>query len=444
MLLSCVALIVAAVGCGGKNYNNSGAQNRPITTAFIRVTNAISDSPILLAGLDGTTLTRVSYGQATGLQQVPSGKYALDVQYLDTNGNPVAVINKDVLDLTVNDQDTVYLLGTLDTLHTKLVENPAPAIAAGNAEVQVVQASSRAGSVDVYLTDAAADLATATKLASVAFEDATPLSTIPAGTNYRVRVTSPGTTTVLYDSGVFAIDDLSRVTFVVVDYFGPGGNGFRVLDQDSQVARLFPAEALPAAIRLANMIADQPSVDMYLGPVVGTPAFAGIAYGAIAPLQDVTAGALTYSITVAGTPATVLATATVNVTPGETRTVVATRSASGAATRTTVDATRPVKGQGQVQVVNAAPTALDVDAYFLTSGTTIDAATATIVDLPVLSFAAAVRAPASYDIAFTPTANKTTLAGPTAQDVADGGIYSVYLIDAPGGGAPYQIVVGSD
>ena len=208
MQLVCIVLAIVLGGCGGKNYSNNGAQNKPITTAFIRVTNTITDSPILLAGLDGTTLTRVSYAQATGLQQVPSGKYALDVQYLDPNGNAVAVINKEVLDLTVNDRDTVYLVGTLDTLHTKLVENPAPAIASGNAEVQVMQASQRAGSVDVYLTDAAADLASSSKLTSVAFEEASPLATVAAGTNYRLRVTSPGTTNVLYDSGVFALDSI--------------------------------------------------------------------------------------------------------------------------------------------------------------------------------------------------------------------------------------------
>ena len=447
MLPSCVALALVAVavaGCGGKDYSNNGAQNKPITTAFIRVTNAISDSPVLLAGLDGTTLTRVSYGQATGLQQVPSGKYALDVQYIDPDGNAVAVINKEVLDLTVSDQDTVYLLGTLDTLHTKLVENPAPSIAAGNAEVQVVQASQRAQTVDVYLTDAAADLATATKLASVAFEDVSPLSTITSGANYRVRLTAPGTTNVLYDSGPFAIDSQSRVAFVVVDYFGPGGNGFRVLDQDSQVARLFPAEVLPASFRLANMIADQPSVDMYLGPATGTPAFAGVAYGAIAPLKDVSAGSVAFAITVAGDPATVLSTGIVSLTPGDTRTLVATRGASGATTRATVDATRPVKGQGQISVINAAPSALAVDVYFLTGGAALDTAVATIVNQPVLSFAASVRAPATYDVAFTATSVKTAIAGPSALAVADGGIYSVYLIDAAGGGAPYQIVFGSD
>ena len=444
MLWSCIAFAVAVTGCGGKNYSNNGAQNTPITTAFLRVTNTISDSPILLAGLDGTTLTRVSYGQATALQQVPSGKYALDVQYLDTNGNAVGVINKETLDLTVDDQDTVYLIGDLSTLHTKLVENPAPSIAAGSAEVQVMQASARAGSIDLYLTDPAADLATAPKLATVAFEDASPLSTVSSSGSYRLRVTAAGSTTVLYDSGTFTIDDASRVTFVVVDYFGPGGNGFRVLDQDSQVARLFPAEALPAAARVANMVADQPAVDVYLGPVGGTPAFAAVAYGAIAPVQNVAAGVVAYNVTVAGDASTVLATGSVTLTAGEQRTLVATRSAGGVATRTTVDATRPVSGQGQVGIVNAAPTALSVDTYFLTAGTTLDTAAAVVVAQPVLAFASAVRAPGTYDVTFTATGVKTAIAGPSPLEVVDGGIYSVYLIDAPGGGAPYQIVLGSN
>jgi hypothetical protein len=217
-----------------------------------------------------------------------------------------------------------------------------------------------------------------------------------------------------------------------------------VLDQDSQVARLFPAEALPAAFRVANMVADQPAVDVYIGPVAGTPAFAGVAYGAVTPLLDLAAGALTYTVTVAGNAATVLATGAVTLTAGEQRTLVATRGLSGVATRTTVDATRPISGQGQIGVVNAAPSALAVDTYFLTAGATVDTSAATILDQPVLAFASAVRAPGTYDVSFTSTGVKTAIAGPSPLDVVDGGIYSIYLIDAAGGGAPNQIVFGSN
>ena len=450
--LLCVAFAVVVTGCGGKNYSNNGAQNQPITTAFLRVTNTISDSPILLAGLDGTTLTRVSYGQATALQQVPSGKYALDVQYIDTNGNAVAVLNKEVLDLAVDDQDTVYLLGDLASLHTKLVENPAPSIAAGSAEVQVLQASARAQLIDVYLTDPAG---TTTKLATVDFEDVSPLAMVTSGGTYRLTVTASNDATVLYDSGPFTIDDQSRVTFVVVDYFGPGGNGFRVLEQDSQVARLFPAEVLPAAFRVANMITSTvpstpTSVDVYLENAAQTQTwtFAAVGYGEISPTppQDVTAGPMTYTVTPAGDASTVLATGAVVLTAGEQRTLVATRSGpSTVATRTTVDATRPISGQGQIGVVNAAPSALAVDTYLLTAGATLDASAAVIVSQPVLAFASAVRAPGvSYDVTFTATGVKTAIAGPSTLDVVDGGIYSIYLIDAAGGGAPYQIVSRSN
>jgi len=256
--------------------------------------------------------------------------------------------------------------------------------------------------------------------------------------------------TVLYDSGTFTIDDRSRVTFVVVDYFGRGGNGFRVLLQDSQVARLFPAEALPASFRVANMVANQqpPSVDVYLTPAGGPPvAFAGVPYGTITtPPQDVAAGPATYTVTVAGDASTVLATGAVTLTAGEQRTLVATRSLSGAAARTTVDATRPISGQGQIAVVNAAPSAGEVDTYFLTGGATVDASSALIVDQPVLAFASAVRAPdTTYDMAFTATGDKTIIAELNPPlDVVDGGISTVFLFDAPGGGPPYQTVLGSN
>src|SRR4029450_5803408 len=133
-----------------------------------RLVNTLPDSPTLLAGLDGLTLTRVSFAQATQLQQLASGKYAINAQYIDPNAVTVTLINKEPTTLDADTQSTVFIVGTLGDRHTKTVVNPLPAITAGNAEVQVMQTVGSQSSLDVYLTDAAADIVTTPKLTTLA------------------------------------------------------------------------------------------------------------------------------------------------------------------------------------------------------------------------------------------------------------------------------------
>ncbi len=443
-VLRCLWAVCASVllaSCGGSGYDGNGTgTNKPITTGFLRLVNTLPDSPTLLAGLDGATLTSVSFGQATALQQLVTGKYAINVQYVDPDAKTVTLIGKEQVTVNTSEQATVFIVGTLSDRHTNTVLNPVPNIAAGNAEVQVMQTVQNQ-SLDVYLTDAAADIATSPKLATVAFDQVSDLTTVPSGTNYRLRVTEAGGTTVLYDSGVFPISDLTRSIFVVINYYGPGGSGFRVVQLSNQGSTNFPNEVLPVAFRVANMIPDLPSADLYIGPATGTPAFAGVTFGTVAAAQQFAPGTLNCTLTAAGDPATVLFTGSVIVTAGETRTLVLTKAGGVVVSRTSVDNTRPISSEGQLHIINAAPSSAQPDMFLIAAGGSLAGATAKVVNQPLLSIASAVASAGNYDVAFTATASTTAIAGPVPLTIENGGIYTVYAIDAAGGGPPYQIVV---
>ncbi len=189
------------------------------------------------------------------------------------------------------------------------------------------------------------------------------------------------------------------------------------------------------------MVADVPLVDLYLGPAVGVPVYEDVAFGAVTALQQFTAGSLNFTLTIAGTT-TVLASGNVILNPGETRTLVASRTGASVAARATVDSTRPIGGRGQVQIVNTAPSAGSLNCYLLRPGDVVSSTTAAAaVNQPVLTFATAFVAAGAFDIVFTPPNDTTLTAGPQPLAVADGGIYTIYAADAAGGGAPYQIVV---
>jgi hypothetical protein len=153
---------------------------------------------------------------------------------------------------------------------------------------------------------------------------------------------------------------------------------------------------------------------------------------------------LSCTITPAGDAATVLYSGDVIVAPGETRTIVAVRSGAAVSVRTTLDLTRPVSGQGQLEIINAAPGAGPLDAFVLLPGSTTVDTPVTVASLPLLAFAAGVAPPNTLDVVFTATATTTPIAGPEPLVVNDGGIYTIYAVDAAGGGAPYQIVFSTN
>jgi hypothetical protein len=439
LIVGACCVLLAACGSGG------GGNNAPVTdTGFVRFVNSVPDSPTLNAGVTAAALARASFSQSTKLTQTFVGDYSFNAQYTNSQGTIVKVITNEALKLQADVEVSIFLLGDLASAHTLLIVNPVPVIAAGKAEFQVMQASKNAGTVDVYLTEYNAPLAGATPL-HIAFEAASDLQTIDAGTNYQLRVTDGAATpTVLYDSGPFAIDSESRPMFVLEDYFGPGGNGFRAVEVTNEAATTFPAEVLPGALRIANMIADQTAVDVYIGAMGGAPTFGAVAFDTIAARQQFAAGTLNVTVTVAGDPSTVLLTGTLDLGSGDSRTLVLSRSGTGVAGRSSLDNTRPISVQTQLQVVQATPSSGNIDVYLLAAGKTTADVPPNFANLPLQSITFGGPTAAAYDIAVTPTGVKTVAAGPVPVVMASGGIYSIYVSDAPGGGAPPQIVLGDD
>jgi Domain of unknown function (DUF4397) len=434
-----VLLAVLVAGCGGSSSNG----NFVPVNGFLRAVNAIPDSPTLSVGINAGGLGRISFAQATNLTPFNATGYAFDALYV-SGTTAVSVVSNLAVSLQAEQQVSIFLMGSMAAPTTKMVVNPIPEIAAGEAEFQVVHAASGQSTLDVYVTDAAAPLADATPI-TIAYEGQSDLLTIPAGANYRLRVTQPGDVgTVLYDSGAFPIASLARVTFVLVDYFGPGGNGFRAVQLTNISAATFPNEVLPGALRVADMIANQTAVDVYVGATGGVPTFADVAFGEIGARQQFDAGSLAITVTPASTPDTVLFSGNVTLNPGESRTLAFAFNGSEVVGRFALDSTRSISVQPQVQTVQASPASGDVDVYLLSSGETVDDVNADLLNLPLLSVTASAPVAGSYDVDVTAAGDKTVVAGPLPITVDDGGIYTMYLSDAPGGGLPPQIILGDD
>jgi hypothetical protein len=429
------AVAVLLSSCGG----NSGGSNPIVLTGFVRVVNSVPDSPTLSTGVTVNALARASFGQSTQLVQLFTGNYVVTVQYTNAAGTVVRPIPDQALALPIEEQATLYVMGDLDTARAKWVVNPLPILAAGEAQVQFVHTATGLGAVEVHLTDAAAPLAGGTSV-TLAFEAASDLLDVAAGDNYRLRVTDPGGAVVLYDSGPFEINSMGRATFVLLDYFGPGGNGFRVVKLTNLAATTFPQEALPSALRIANMVGGEAAIDV----TVGAATYGGVDFDAITATQELAAGEHDVTVTQAGVPANVLFTGKLTISPGETRTLLLSKIGANVGARSSLDSVRRISVQPQLQILQASPASGNVDIYLLKAGETVDDVDPGLANVPPSSTTSVTPAAGTYGVVVTATGSKAIDAGPVPVTLEDGGIYSIYISDTPAGTTPPQIVLGDD
>jgi len=121
-------------------------------------------------------------------------------------------------------------------------------------------------------------------------------------------------------------------------------------------------------------------------------------------------------------------------------------AASIAAVVLTDDNSDPASGKAKVRVVHAAPSAGTVDVYIVAPGTDITTVSPTLPSVAYQAAAAYLSVdPGTYEVVVTPAGNNTTIAIDVPNfTITAGQIRSAVALDAPGGGAPFQLLVLSD
>jgi hypothetical protein len=121
-------------------------------------------------------------------------------------------------------------------------------------------------------------------------------------------------------------------------------------------------------------------------------------------------------------------------------------AASIAAVVLTDDNSDPASGKAKVRVVHAAPTAGSVDVYIVQPGTNITTVSPTLPSVALQAAAAYLSVdPGTYEVVVTPAGNNLTIDIDVPNFTVDAGqIRSAVALDAPGGGAPFQLLVLAD
>ncbi len=456
-------LIALLSGCDAKSNDEDrdDAEFDPTPDAGdLGFIHAIPDAPqvtVAYAGSNGgAEQFSLGFGEARR-ESVLVGGYNVQVTYEDPAGDAVTLVERfgdDNIKLFTDDETTLVLAGTLASPAIFEVSNTEYGYGERNRsgtpldpQAQFLHTVSGRSTLDFYLTADAAGLAGETPV-SLAFGEASALQDIPAGSDYRIRVTPPGDAgNLLYDSGTTSFSADNRVLLAAFNYFGPGDAQLRVKRIQS-FASTFPDEPYVSNYRVGQLVADVPAIDVYLGPATGIPEFSGQPFQTVSAYQSFVGGSFENNATVAGVPADVLFSGGITLSPGDAivqyfaglRSDPASGNGLNVVGPGAIEDYRPIPDYAQVRAVNGAAGSGPLNVFLLRPGETTASRPATF---PLLDFGATqgtVVGSGDYDLVVRDS-DGNALIGPERITLVDTSRYSLLLTDTAGGGPPLEWVL---
>lgn len=426
--------------CGGDDDFN----RRFVDPSQVRFVNLVPNAPTLSYDLNGTLFATVSYAQSSGLRTVSPGSFEAVVSHFDAAGTTEVIIDtNESLGTETNRDYSVLVTGSLAAPTLSVIDvEEAGEIAAGSSEIHFFNGSTLTSGLDIYLsgdlTSASINGLTPTSLAVNA---SSSISTVDSGER-RILVTASGDDSVIYDGGVVELEAEVRTLLAVADSFGVGG-GVRMIRINATSASGFIDERLPTSFRVANMVADIAAVDINLDEA---PAFANLAFGTVSAFEELDTNEHLFAATLVSQPAAVLQEEQRRLIAGESRTLVlaGTAATGDVQGRFLTDTRRPVDTGAQLRIINAAADAGNLDIYVANPDALVTSTTPVLSDFTLLTNGSLFLEGGEYDVSFTEPNESTVLVGPDRITLTNGGIYSLFLVDAEGGGVPGGIILVDD
>jgi hypothetical protein len=197
-----------------------------------------------------------------------------------------------------------------------------------------------------------------------------------------------------------------------------------------------------ARIRVVHASPDAPEVDVLLDD---TEVLSDVPYLVASEYLETSAGAHNLKVNAAGTTTTVID-ADATLADGTDYTVIA--SGLVAEIEPIVledDNSTPAAGNVRVRAIHGAPSAPAVDVYVTAPEADLDAATPVLTNVAFGDVAPYLEVPAGdYQVRVTPAGTKIVVIDSGALTLASGQVRTAIAVDAPGGGAPFDLLVLAD
>lgn len=455
---------LACFGCDGEDIR---ATNDPTPAAGnLGLFNAMPDSPQLdvefEANANGSSgSVPLSFGDSL-FQSVTVGEFDIIVRFTRPSGELVTVIQELGADgplLGREDEVVVTIAGTLDApvlVRSKReeyllgVEIPAnPADLAVDPQVQFQHTTTGVGATDIYLTDANDDLAASTPTVTLDYLGTSAMMNVAASDNYRIRVTPAGDrTTLLYDSGVTSLPLNTRSYINTINYFGPDPKAM-TLRLINPVAATFPNEDVLTTVRVVNLIADLPAVDVYRNVNSDPAIFTSVAFRDRQGPVPVPSGVATMRVAAAGVSGTFVLEQDVSFARGTSNVlflggaVGSDPAVQGVSAAVAIEDPRRVASAVLLTAFNGSLNSNVVDIFLLAPGQTTRDIEAQFPSLPVGTSAAVAIPAGTYDIVVIETVSNTELFGPARFELSANATHALELSDTAGGGPPSELLLHS-
>lgn len=404
--------------CGGNNSGN----------ASVRLVNASPGySALDLYVDDSKKVSNVAYGEASSYASIDTGSFdtALTVTGSSTELTTTS---------RTYDGDTSYAVvayGWDGSLKSVLVTEDQDDADSGSMYFRVLNTSTDAGTVDVYLTAEDDSLDSATAVASsVGGGKSTSYSTVDSGT-YRLRVTAEGdTSTVLLDVSDVTVSSKGVYTLILTPTTGGVLVNALLMKQKGTVTALYTTMA---RVRLVCAMAGGLKVAASVGDTTLTSAIASpkvFSYSQV----DVSAGTLSIAVAVDGTT---LSSTSWTATAGSDVTVLVSGTSASDATVTIItdDNRLPTSSTKYKMRLMHASAALADDSLTLTVDLT------DIVSNQTFCTASSYvnRAYSSSSTISVSSLENGTIFSLTEQSLVAQGVYDVIILDKSSGGQTYYL-----
>jgi len=421
----------------------------------VQVIHAVANAPSVDVTRSGNTLfSDVEFKQATGYDQLLIGPADIAVAANLPGDAQATVIEPERLQLRRGNRYSIIAAGSVGSadapVQSIVLSGADSSVAADSVRVQVVHAAAGAPPVDIHVTGPMDMIVPANAIAggNTPFGASSNRITVPAG-DYRIRVTLPGATDPVFDSGTVALPGGADLVVLAVDNTVAGRSDgtfppitLLVADGESQF-EIFDA-ATPADVRVAHAVSDFNGVDIYVNDpmAMAAPAIAGLDFPNVVPAPvsgdsdgfiEFAPGTLNVLVTQAGNPGVIgLGPADIPLEQGKQYTVFASNTlAAGIEAYITEDDTRSIATEARVRLIHLSPAAGLVDIHVTEGGSGFPGTPLLLLeDIPYgantgyLGLAAG-----SYDVTVTAANGAIPAIGPATITVDAGGVYTAVARD---------------
>ena len=416
------------------------------TTTQIRVIHASPDAPKVDVLVDGTAaLQDVDYAVGSGLIDLDAGMRDIEVQGILPGDTRATVIGPVSLDLLADSRYDILAINDVAVIEPLVISNLESSVTPGSARAQVVHATPDAPTVDVYVTEPGADLATAVPLGSFSFRESLGPVEVPAGA-YQIRVTLLGDPdTVVFDSGQIDLTDGADLLLAAIENTSTGGHPVNLLVMDGAGSSLIQDSNTPAAARVIHNSPDTPAVDVVVNNDFTAPLVEDLLFPTATDYVTVPPADYNVKVTAANNPGLVAIDADLTLDAGVFYSVYAKDFFANVAPLVLIDDQRPVATEAKIRLIHGSPSAGPVDIYLSAPGDDLATLTPNFSNVPFDADTGYISLTGGdYRVRVTPTGTQTVAIDTGTISLADGRIYTAVARDNVGGGLPLDLILLDD